>query len=222
MIIAIDGPVGSGKSTIAKLVAQKLGFTYIDTGAMYRAVALKIIKTKTPLKVSEIVKMMENTKIDLVQTEEGLKVYLDGEDVSEEIRTEDVAKLASQIARYGEIRKRLVQLQRELGERAGNVVIEGRDTGTVIFPNAELKIYLTASPEERARRRYEQLKEKGFNVPFEHLVEKIKERDKMDMERKESPLKPAEDSVIIDTTDKTIDEVVEMIINLAKERIKKS
>ncbi len=222
MIIAIDGPVGSGKSTIAKLVAQKLGFTYIDTGAMYRAVALKIIKTKTPLKVSEIVKMMENTKIDLVQTEEGLKVYLDGEDVTEEIRTEDVAKLASQIARYGEIRKRLVQFQRKLGERAGNVVIEGRDTGTVIFPNAELKIYLTASPEERARRRYEQLKEKGFNVPFEHLVEKIKERDKMDMEREESPLKPAEDSVIIDTTDKTIDEVVEMIINLAKERMKKS
>ncbi len=222
MIIAIDGPVGSGKSTIAKLVAQKLGFTYIDTGAMYRAVALKIIKTKTPLKVSEIVKMMENTKIDLVQTEEGLKVYLDGEDVTEEIRTEDVAKLASQIARYGEIRKRLVQFQRKLGERAGNVVIEGRDTGTVIFPNAELKIYLTASPEERARRRYEQLKEKGFNVPFEHLVEKIRERDKMDMERKESPLKPAEDSVIIDTTDKTIDEVVEIIINLAKERMKKS
>ncbi len=221
MIIAIDGPVGSGKSTIAKLVAEKLGFTYIDTGAMYRAVALKIIKTKIPLKVSEIVQMMENTKIDLVQTEEGLKVLLDGEDVSEEIRTEEVAKLASQIARYGEIRKRLVQLQRELGERAKNVVIEGRDTGTVIFPNAELKIFLTASPEERARRRYEQLKEKGFNIPFEHLLEKVKERDKMDTERKESPLKPAEDSIIIDTTNKTIDEVVEEIINLAKERMSK-
>ncbi len=220
MIIAIDGPVGSGKSTIAKLVAEKLGFTYIDTGAMYRAVALKIIKTKVPLKVSEIVKMMENTKIDLVQSEEGLKVYLDGEDVTEEIRTEDVAKLASQIARYGQIRKRLVQLQRELGERAKNVVIEGRDTGTVIFPEAELKIFLTASPEERARRRYQQLKEKGFNIPYEHLLEKVKERDKMDTERKESPLKPAEDSIIIDTTDKTIDEVVEIIIKLAKERIK--
>ncbi len=220
MIIAIDGPVGSGKSTIAKLVAEKLGFTYIDTGAMYRAVALKIIKTKVPLKVSEIVKMMENTKIDLVQSEEGLKVYLDGEDVTEEIRTEDVAKLASQIARYGQIRKRLVQLQRELGERAKNVVIEGRDTGTVIFPEAELKIFLTASPEERARRRYQQLKEKGFNIPYEHLLEKVKERDKMDTGRKESPLKPAEDSIIIDTTDKTIDEVVEIIIKLAKEKIK--
>ena len=220
MIIAIDGPVGSGKSTIAKLVAEKLGFTYIDTGAMYRAVALKIIKTKVPLKVSEIVKMMENTKIDLVQSEKGLKVYLDGKDVTEEIRTEDVAKLASQIARYGQIRKRLVQLQRELGERAKNVVIEGRDTGTVIFPEAELKIFLTASPEERARRRYQQLKEKGFNIPYEHLLEKVKERDKMDTERKESPLKPAEDSIIIDTTDKTIDEVVEIIIKLAKERIK--
>ncbi len=221
MIIAIDGPVGSGKSTIAKLVAEKLGFTYIDTGAMYRAVALKILKAKIPLKVSEIVKMMENTKIDLVQTEEGLKVFLDGEDVSEEIRTEEVAKLASQIARYGEIRKRLVQLQRELGERAKNVVIEGRDTATVIFPNAELKIFLTATPEERARRRYKQLKEKGFNIPFEHLLEKVKERDKMDTERKESPLKPAEDSIIIDTTNKTIDEVVDEIINLAKERISK-
>ncbi len=219
MIIAIDGPVGSGKSTIAKLVAEKLGFTYIDTGAMYRAVALKILKTKIPLKVSEIVKMMENTKIDLVQTEGGLKVYLDGEDVSEEIRTEEVAKLASQIARYGEIRKRLVQLQRELGQRAKNVVIEGRDTGTVIFPDAELKIFLTADPEERAKRRYKQLKEKGFEVSLEHLIEKVKERDKMDTERKESPLKPAEDSIIVDTTNMSIEEVVEFIINKAKERM---
>ncbi len=219
MIIAIDGPAGSGKSTIAKLLAQRLGFTYIDTGAMYRAVALKVKKNGiNPEDKEKIIKILENTKIELKPDKNGVKVFLDGEDVSSLIRTEEIGKIASKIARIPEVRKKLVQLQRELGKKAKNAVIEGRDTGTVIFPDAELKIFMTASPEERAKRRYKELKEKGLNVSYETILREIKERDYLDETRKDSPLKPAKDAVIIDTTGKSLEEVLNQVLSLVEER----
>lgn len=213
MIIAIDGPAGSGKSTIAKLLAKKLGFTYIDTGAMYRALALKVINLSVdPNNEEEVLKVLENTKIDLVDD----KVFLDGQDVSAHIRTEEVGNVASIVARYKKVREEMVNKQRQIGINAKNAVIEGRDAGTKIFPDADLKIFMTASPEVRAQRRVQQLKEKGFLVDYNHILQKIIERDKMDYERKESPLRPTQDYIIIDTTDKTIEEVISYIESLLK------
>ncbi|NPA13522.1 MAG: (d)CMP kinase [Aquificae bacterium] len=218
MIITIDGPAGSGKSTIAKLLAEKLGYVYIDTGAMYRAVALKVKREGiNPTDKQAVVKLMEETEISL----QGDKVFLDGEDVSHLIRTEEIGKIASQIARYPEVRKVLVKMQRELGKRAKNVVIEGRDTGTVVFPDADIKIFLTASPEERAERRYKQLKEKGIQTTLEDVLKEIKERDYLDETRKDSPLRPAEGSVIIDTTGKTLNQVFDKIMDIVKNYEKK-
>ena len=214
MIIAIDGPAGSGKSTIAKLLAKELGYTYIDTGAMYRAAALKLLRLKADLEnEEEIMKVFENTQIILKDS----KVILDSEDVSDLIKTEEIGNAASIIARYPKVRRWMVEKQRELGKLAKNVVIEGRDAGTKIFPKADLKIFMTASPEIRARRRVDQLREKGFNVDYNHILQKIIERDKLDYERKESPLRPTKDYVIIDTTDKSIEEVISYIKSLIKQ-----
>jgi len=211
MIIAIDGPAGSGKSTIAKLLAKKLGYTYIDTGAMYRAAALKLLRSNINLESEEeIMNVLENTQILLKDSQ----VFLDGEDVSDIIRTEEIGNIASIIARYPKVRKWMVSKQRELGEIAKNVVIEGRDAGSRIFPDADLKIFMTASPEIRAQRRVQQLKEKGFVVDYNHILQKILERDKLDYERKESPLRPTEDYIIIDTTEKSIKEVIDYIKSL--------
>ncbi len=215
MIIAIDGPAGSGKSTVAKLLADKLGYTYIDTGAMYRAAALKLSKLNVDLNNEEkIINILENTDIILNQSQ----VLLDGEDVSKLIRTEEIGNIASIIARYPKVRKWMVNQQRELGLKGEDVVIEGRDAGTKIFPDADLKIFMTASPEVRAKRRVEQLKEKGFIVDYNHILQKIIERDKLDYERKESPLRPTEDYINIDTTDKTIEEVIDFIISLIEKK----
>lgn len=217
MIIAIDGPAGSGKSTVAKLLADKLGYTYIDTGAMYRAAALKLSKLNVDLNNEEkIINILENTDIILNQSQ----VLLDGEDVSKLIRTEEIGNIASIIARYPKVRKWMVSQQRELGLKGKDVVIEGRDAGTKIFPDADLKIFMTASPEVRAKRRVEQLKEKGFIVDYNHILQKIIERDKLDYERKESPLRPTEDYINIDTTDKTIEEVIDFIISLVEKKWK--
>lgn len=217
MIIAIDGPAGSGKSTVAKLLADKLGYTYIDTGAMYRAAALKLSKLNVDLNNEEkIINILENTDIILNQSQ----VLLDGEDVSKLIRTEEIGNIASIIARYPKVRKWMVSQQRELGLKGEDVVIEGRDAGTKIFPDADLKIFMTASPEVRAKRRVEQLKEKGFIVDYNHILQKIIERDKLDYERKESPLRPTEDYINIDTTDKTIEEVIDFIISLVEKKWK--
>ncbi len=213
MIIAIDGPAGSGKSTIAKLLAQKLGFTYIDTGSMYRSLALKILKLNIdPNNEEEVVKILENTDIKLSDD----KVFLDEEDVSQLIRTEEVGNTASLIARYKKVREFMVNKQREIGKLAKDAVIEGRDAGTKIFPDADLKIFMTASPEIRAKRRVQQLKEKGFVVDYNHILQKIIERDKMDYERKESPLRPTEDYITVDTTNKSIEEILEHITSLIK------
>jgi cytidylate kinase len=213
MIIAIDGPAGSGKSTIAKLLAQKLGFTYIDTGSMYRSLALKILKLNIdPNNEEEVVKILENTDIKLSDD----KVFLDEEDVSQLIRTEEVGNTASLIARYKKVREFMVNKQREIGKLAKDAVIEGRDAGTKIFPDADLKIFMTASPEIRAKRRAQQLKEKGFVVDYNHILQKIIERDKMDYERKESPLRPTEDYITVDTTNKSVEEILEHITSLIK------
>jgi len=222
LIIAIDGPAGSGKSTIAKMIARELGFTYIDTGAMYRAVALKIKRLGiNPDDPEAVLEVLKNTEIDLRPSEEGIKIFLDGEDVSDRIRTEEIGKIASKIARHRKVREILVQMQRELGKRAKDAVIEGRDTGTVIFPDADIKFFLTASAEVRAERRYRELKEKGLNVNYDRILREVKERDRLDKTRKESPLKPAEDAVIIDTSDKDIDQVFRQLIDIIKKRVKK-
>ncbi|EDP74322.1 Cytidylate kinase, partial [Hydrogenivirga sp. 128-5-R1-1] len=167
MIIAIDGPAGAGKSTIAKLIAQKLNCTYINTGAMYRAVAYKILKIGGKFSQEDLEKLLENTEIQL----KGEKVILDGENITDKIKNENVAKMASKVAKIPIVRKKLVEMQRKMAEKEKCVVMEGRDTGTVVFPNADIKIFLTASPGERARRRYEELKQKGYNIPYEHLLE---------------------------------------------------
>ena len=219
MIIAIDGPAGSGKSTIAKLLAKKLGFTYIDTGAMYRAVALKIKRLGiNPDDKNAVINVLETTDIKLKSNEE-IKIFLDGENVSSLIRTEEIGKIASKIARYPEVRKILVNMQRKIGEKAKNAVIEGRDTGTVIFPDAEIKIFMTAKPEVRAERRFKELKEKGLNVSYEKILKEIIERDKLDTTRKDSPLKPAEDAIIIDTSDKSLDDVFREVLAIVRNRL---
>lgn len=216
MIIAIDGPAGSGKSTVAKMLAKELGFTYIDTGAMYRAFAYKIKKLSVnPDNQEEVVDLLKDTDIKL----QGESVYVDSEEVSSYIRTEEIGNIASKVARYKEVRRFMVKKQREIGLSVKNAVIEGRDTGSVIFPDADLKIFMTASPEIRAKRRVEQLREKGFTVDYNHILEKIKERDRMDYEREESPLKPTPDYVIIDTTEKEINEVINYIKRLIQEKV---
>ena len=215
MIITIDGPAGAGKSTVAKNLASKLNFIYIDTGAMYRALALKLINSGiNPDDKEKVLELLENTSIELIPTREGNKVILDGEDVSDKIRTEEIGKITSKIAVYTEVRQYLVKLQRKLGEKYGNVVIEGRDTGTVIFPDAEIKLFLTASLKERAKRRKKQLEDKGLKIDLNKLIKDIEERDKRDMSRKDTPLKPAKDAIIIDTTDLSLEKVLDKIVEI--------
>uniref|UniRef100_UPI0025E93226 (d)CMP kinase n=1 Tax=Persephonella sp. TaxID=2060922 RepID=UPI0025E93226 len=210
------------KSTIAKMIARELGFTYIDTGAMYRAVALKIKRLGiNPDNPEAVLEVLKNTQIDLKPSEKDVKVFLDGEDVSDKIRTEEIGKIASKIARHKKVREILVQMQRELGKRAKNAVIEGRDTGTVVFPDADIKFFLTASAEVRAERRYRELKEKGLDVSYDKILREVQERDRLDKTRKESPLKPAEDAIIIDTSDKDINQVFRHLIEIIKNKIKK-
>ena len=214
MIIAIDGPAGAGKSTIAKLLAEKLDCTYINTGAMYRAVALKLLRIGGKFSQEDIKEILEKTDINLKKE----KVLLDGKDISEDIKNEKVAKLASKVAQLPIVRQILVEKQRKIAKKEKCAVMEGRDIGTVVFPNATVKIFLTASPEERAKRRFKELKEKGFHIPYEHLLEKLKERDKQDMERKITPLKPTKEHIIVDTAGKTIDEVLGLILKIVKEK----
>jgi CMP/dCMP kinase len=217
--IAIDGPAGAGKSTAARLAAAKLGFIYVDTGALYRTVGVaamrRNIATNDRVRVPEMLKEItaELKFVDGVQ-----HVLLNGEDVSEEIRTADAGMAASDVSAMPEVRAFLLDLQKNMA-KTDNVIMDGRDIGTVVLPNAELKIFLTASPEVRAKRRFDELTAKGQNVEFNELLEQIKLRDKQDSEREVAPLKPAEDSVYLDTSDMTLDEVVDKIVELA-ERIK--
>ena len=205
-IIAIDGPAGAGKSTVSKICAARLGYTYIDTGAMYRAVALKVLLSGKP--VEDLIGDID------IKLDEAARVFLDGREVTKEIRTPEVSKGASDVAKFGFVRKKLTELQREMA-RQGSVIMDGRDIGTQVLPNADLKIFLTASVEERARRRFEELKEKNLAADFEQIKKEITLRDKQDSEREIAPLTQAEDAILLDTTDLTIEQVVEKILELA-------
>ena len=215
MIIAIDGPAGSGKSTISKLVARDLDLIYLDTGAMYRLVTLKALKMGildgNLEDLDKINELLDNLEIDI--REDGF--YLDGVDVSEEIRKPIVSENVSKIAAIKEVRIKMVDLQRAFS-KAKNVILDGRDIGTVVFPNADLKVFLVADARERANRRYKELTEKGENVSLEEIYQNILMRDKIDSTREEAPLKKAEDAIEVDTTSKSIDEVKEEILNLYK------
>ena len=215
MIIAIDGPAGSGKSTIAKLIAEDLGLVYLDTGAMYRLVTLKALNDGILGNLDKIIKMLDKLRIDI--KENGF--YLDDTNVSEEIRKPVVSENVSDIAAIREVREKMVDLQRKFSE-SKNVILDGRDIGTVVFPNADVKIFLIADAKERANRRYRELVAKGENVKIEEIYENILKRDKIDSTRKESPLKKANDEIEVDTTSKNIEEVKNEILYIIKQKNK--
>ncbi len=212
LIIAIDGPAGSGKSTVAKILAKRFKYKYIDTGAMYRAVALKAIKNNIKLTDEKMVsKIADNIKIEFAADGNNQRVYADGEDVTSKIRDEEVGNGASVVSAYSGVRNAMLIKQREMG-KSGGVVMEGRDIGTVVFPNADIKFFLNASVEERGKRRHLELKEKGEDVERDRIVEDIRRRDNQDTSRDIAPLKRADDSIAIDTTGISIDEVVENML----------
>lgn len=214
-IVTVDGPAGSGKSTIAKIIAKKYGFTYLDTGAMYRMIALYALENSISLDDTEAVEdMLKNTKLDII----GNQFFLNGKDVSEEIRTPRVSAIVSPVSAIKEVRVKLVDLQREIS-KGKSVILDGRDIGTVVFPNGDVKIFLVASPEERAKRRLKEYEEKGIEADYESVLASIKERDYLDSTRKESPLKKAEDAHEIDSSTMSIDEVVEAISKYIDEKI---
>jgi cytidylate kinase len=218
LIIAIDGPVGSGKSTVARRVAQLLGYIYVDTGAMYRAIALKAARRGISLDASDdLVTLAGDTKIDLRAQDGTQQVLLDGEDVTPAIRSAEVSQGASKVATVAGVRHVLVTEQRRAGHKGG-VVMEGRDIGTVVFPDAELKIFLTASPEIRAERRWREHQQKGDAVDLARTLEEIHERDKRDRERKTSPLVQARDAIVVDSTAMEPEEVAKLIVMLANKQ----
>lgn len=210
--IAIDGPSGAGKSTVARKVAQRLGYVYIDTGAMYRAVGLKVARERLPWDQADaIVEAARRARIELRAGPRGLRVVLDGADVSEAIRTEAAGQAASRVSSIPGVRKVLVRAQQDLGRRGG-VVMEGRDIGTKVFPEAELKIFLDASEPTRARRRFTQNRHQRGALNLEGILGEIRQRDRRDRERADSPLVQARDALYLDTSNQTVDEVVEKIL----------
>ncbi|MBQ1690821.1 MAG: (d)CMP kinase [Firmicutes bacterium] len=207
--IAIDGPSGAGKSTVAKLVASRLGIEYVDTGAMYRAIGLKMLRLGLEMEENdELQKMLDETDVDF----EKERIYLDGEDVSDLIRTQEISKAASDCSAFRIVREKLVELQRAMGDRK-SIIMDGRDIGTVVLKDSKQKFYLTATAEERAMRRYLELREKGTSEGYEQVLEDVIKRDYNDSHRDVSPLRQAEDAVLIDSTNMTIDEVVNFIID---------
>lgn len=217
LIIAIDGPVGSGKSTLARRVAAMMGYVYIDTGAMYRAVALKARRRGISFDASDaLTSLAGETRIDLRANDATQQVFLDGEDVTSAIRTPEVAQAASKVAVVPGVRKVLVAEQRRAGERGG-VVMEGRDIGSVVFPDAQLKIFLTASAEIRAERRWREHQQKGDAIDLARTLVEIHERDRRDREREISPLVRAPDAVVVDSTAMEAEEVARLVVMLAKE-----
>lgn len=215
MIVAIDGPAGTGKGTIAGLISKRLGYTYIDTGAMYRCVTLKMLNEGITIDADiEVIKdLLERTKIEFININGQQCVFLDDEDVTEEIRTPRVNELVSPVSAIKEIRIKLVDMQRELG-KAANVVMEGRDITTVVFPNAEVKIYLTADASERAKRRYKELIAKGIETTYEATYDSIMKRDENDMKKEMGALKIAEGAIVIDSTEMSVEEVYEKVVEI--------
>lgn len=217
--IAIDGPAGAGKSTISRMVAEKLGYIYVDTGAMYRSTALFLKENDiNPTDEIKVIEILSDLELDFV-TQNGInKVYIQGSERTRDIRSEEISMAASKVSAYDYVRKALFQMQRNFALKGG-VVMEGRDIGTVIMPEAELKIFLTASPEIRAKRRLNDLNLLGETKSFDEMVKEIKERDTNDMNRKTAPLKKANDAVELDSSDITIEETVDQIVKYALTRI---
>lgn len=213
--VAVDGPAGAGKSSVSKAVAKSLGYTYIDTGAMYRAVALFAIENgiDTKNETQKLIDSLDEIDVVIKHTEDGQRVVLNGADVSERIRREDVSVGASNVAAVGEVRKKLVELQRKMA-RQDNVIMDGRDICSYVLPNADVKIFLTASAYSRAERRYKELCEKGVECDFETIKKDMEYRDKNDSQRAVAPLRKAEDAVLVDTTELDFDETVERIKGL--------
>ena len=217
--IALDGPAGAGKSTVGKGVAKELGFIYVDTGALYRTVGLKFLRegydTTLDCDIEAILKTIE---VDIKFIDGAQHVFLNGEDVSDEIRTPDASMMASAVSAKPPVRAFLLEMQRKLA-RENNVLMDGRDIGTVVLPNATLKFFVTATVEERANRRYKELLEKGMNVNYDDIYKDIETRDYNDSHREIAPLKPAEDSIMFDTTGNTLQQSVEQLLKMIKERI---
>ena len=219
LTIAIDGPSGAGKSTVARFLAKRLGYLYIDTGAMYRAVALKVKeKFISPEDESALYPLASSLSIAFITEGEETHVLCDGEDVTEAIRLPVISRLASDISKRKGVREALVQKQREMG-RGGGVVLEGRDIGTVVFPDADVKFYLDAETEERGRRRFNELVKKGVEVDFQETLEEVMQRDHNDLHRVHSPLKKADDAMLIDSTYLSIEEVVEEMVRIVNEKV---
>ena len=213
MIIAIDGPSGAGKSTLGKMLAKSLGLLYLDTGAMYRAVGLAVLENGTNLKDTvKIIEIAQGAKIELVGEPENLQVFLSGENISNEIRTAEVGQAASIVSTISQVRKLLVERQQELGNRGSGCVLDGRDIGTVVFPNADVKFFLTAKPEARARRRYEEDQTRGRSATYEETLAEINQRDERDVSREDSPLSIADDAIVIDTSELDLREAFELML----------
>lgn len=214
--VAIDGPAGAGKSTIAKMVAKKKNYIYVDTGAMYRSMALYMLREEIPgTDEKAVCAKCENADITIRYEKGEQQVYLNGENVTGLLRTEEVGNMASIISAYPAVRTKLVELQKDLAARE-DCIMDGRDIGTCVLPNAQVKIYLTASSEVRAKRRFDELSAKGQECDFDKIKADIEERDYQDMHREHSPLRQAEDAILVDSSDMTIDEVVEHILKLCR------
>lgn len=216
--VAIDGPAGAGKSTVAKAAAKELGYIYVDTGALYRTIALNAVRNSVIDDKDKIVKLLDDTKVELKYIDGVQAVYLNGEDVSAFIRTPEISMGASAVSAIPEVRAFLLDLQRNIA-RENNVIMDGRDIATVVLPNADVKIFLSASPECRAERRYKELIEKGESVSFEEVLADVNQRDYQDSHREIAPLKPSEESIILDTSNNTLEESIALVVNTVKENI---
>lgn len=216
--VAIDGPAGAGKSTIAKAAAKELGYIYVDTGALYRAIAYNAVTTGAVESDEKIISMLDNTNVELKYVDGVQAVYLNGEDVSAFIRTPEISMGASKVSAIPEVRAFLLNLQRDIADK-NNVIMDGRDIATVVLPNADVKIFLFASPECRAERRYKELIEKGETVSYEDVLADVNQRDYQDSHREIAPLKPSEDSVMADTSALNLEESIQLIIDTIKENI---
>ncbi len=218
--IAIDGPAGAGKSTVARAAAQQLGYIYVDTGALYRSIGLYATAHEVPADSEERVSaLLPDIKLELGYQNGEQRVFLNGYDVSEQIRTPEMSMAASKVSAIPEVRQFLFALQKNMAKEH-NVVMDGRDIGTVVLPEAQVKIFLTATPEERAKRRHRELVEKGMEVSYESLLEEVKQRDYNDSHRAIAPLKQAEDAILLDTTHLTLEQSIEALLKIVKEKLK--